>query len=221
MLANNTDIQIQRLSVGAAPQCDSSRLFDLRSARHRWRFHTDAPADTGKRCSCRRERREPVDPAVHVPLSAGAADRYDVQRRLQQHQAVDEQRARHSSIPAYNIGFNANYHSAAAAQPRTYFTKLPITIARSRLRASEYHDSGPDSASGRQRGECLLGSHFRSRKSSRAGAGACAVRSIAEARADASWNSARFLSWKSTSLSAQYANAEILVSQVAFRSAAG
>jgi len=40
--------------------------------------------------------------------------------------------------PAYTTGFNANIAQPLLRNRGSYFTKLPVTIARSRLRASEY-----------------------------------------------------------------------------------
>ena len=69
MLANNTDIQIQRLSVEQPRNAILRGYSIFDPLRHRW-VHNDAPADTRQRRSRGRKRREPADAAVHVPLGS-------------------------------------------------------------------------------------------------------------------------------------------------------
>ena len=80
-------------------------------------LHNDAPRDTRQRRSRGRERRESAHPAIHVQLAADAADRYDVQRRLQHHQSIHEQRALifQSGV---STRLQREHHAAAAAKPR-------------------------------------------------------------------------------------------------------
>jgi outer membrane protein TolC len=136
VLANNTDIQIQRLSV------EQPRNAILRG------YSVFDPLVTAAFSTARRETPASdalAGAAVLNQLTQPFSFRYAQVLQTGTTMNVDFNNTKQSTNsalslfnPSFNTGFNANITQPLLRNRGSYLTKMPITIARSRLRASEY-----------------------------------------------------------------------------------
>ena len=137
-MANNTDIAISRLTVDAAQERHHAGVCAVRSARHgplqqhahRRRPATDALAG--------RDHAGHAEPAGHFHLHADAAERHQLQRRLHRHRRAPPTAASPTSIRRSTAACGVNFTQPLIQNRGAYVNRLPIMIARSRLRKTEY-----------------------------------------------------------------------------------
>jgi outer membrane protein TolC len=136
VLANNTDIQIQRLSV-EQPRNAILRgysIFDpLVTAGFTTTRRQTPASDALAGASVVNQLTQPFTFRYQQVLPTGTMYNVDFNNtKLSTNSALS------FFNPAYNSGFNANISQPLLRNRGSYYTKLPITIARSRLRGSEY-----------------------------------------------------------------------------------
>lgn len=136
VLANNTDIQIQRLTV-EQPRNAILRgygIFDPLVTASFSSTRRETPAsDALAGASVLNQLTQPFQFRYSQILQTGTTVNADFNNtKLSTNSALS------LFNPGFNSGFNANITQPLLRNRGSYFTKLPITIARSRLRASEY-----------------------------------------------------------------------------------
>jgi outer membrane protein len=136
VLANNTDIQIQRMSI------EQPRNAILRG------YSVFDPLVTAAFSTARRET-----PASDALAGANVVNQLTQPFSLRYQQVLqtgttfnvdftNTKQSTNSALaffnPGHNTGFNANFTQPLLRNRGSYITKMPVTIARSRLRASEF-----------------------------------------------------------------------------------
>lgn len=136
VLANNTDIAIQRLTV-EQPRNAILRgysIFDPLVTAGFSATRRETPAsDALAGASVLNQLTQPFTFRVAQVLPTGTTYNVDFNNTKQSTNS-----ALSFFNPAYNTGFSANITQPLLRNRGSYYTKLPITIARSRLRSNEY-----------------------------------------------------------------------------------
>ena len=136
VLSNNTDIQIQRLTIEPFRNqvMRSYSIFDPLLQSRFTTTRTEIPSnDALAGAAVQNTLRQPFSLGVQQLLPTGTA--YNV--------SFDATKTSTNSAfalfnPAINSGLNFNLSHPLLRNRGSYFTKLPVTIARSRIRVNEY-----------------------------------------------------------------------------------